>query len=168
MMDGAIVIDLFNLNEVQLMKETMTVEVGGGCYLKDIDNALAADNLGVTLGTYPYTGIGGLITAGGVGHLGRLFGLACDNIVAAEVVLADGEIVIATDSNSYADLLWGIRGGGSGRGGGFGIVTKFTLQVHPLPSSCIAGYVGKLAPTIVSAVEVYSKLDAMMQVLLFS
>jgi FAD/FMN-containing dehydrogenase len=86
-MDDAIVIDLFNLIEVQLMKETMPVVVGGGCYLKDIDNTLAADNLGVTLGTYLPTGIGGLVTtAGGVGHSGRLFGLACDKIIAAEVV----------------------------------------------------------------------------------
>lgn len=160
MLDGAIVIDLVNLSEVKVNETSMTVDAGGGCYLKDVDSALMPFNYGTTVGTYPETGIGGLATAGGFGWLGRKFGLTCDNIIEVEVVLANGEIVVANNENEYADLIWGIRGGG----GNFGIVTKFVLKIHQLPPYCIGGTLVNLAPTIASAIEVYVKFDQMVQV----
>ena len=161
MQNDAFVIDLVHLNKTKLLKDKMVIEAGGGCYLEEVDKALVNDNLGVTVGTYPYTGIGGLVTAAGIGHLGRLYGFSCDNVVELEVVLANGDIVIANDDNEYSDLIWGIRGGG----GNFGIVTKFTLKVHQLPSKCFGGIVVKLAPTISSAASIYQKMDRMLQVL---
>jgi len=160
MLNGAIVIDLVHVSHVKVNQEYMTVEVGGGCYLKDVDAALMPFNYGTTFGTYPETGIGGLATAGGFGWLGRKFGLTCDNILEVEVVLASGAIVVANNNNDYADLIWGIRGGG----GNFGIVTKFVIKIYQLPPYCIGGTVVNLAPTIASALKVYTKFDQMLQV----
>lgn len=125
MMNGSIVLDLVNMHEVVVDPISMTASVGGGAYLKYLTEGLSPHNLGVTVGTYQYVGVGGFTLAGGYGWLSRLYGLAADNLIEAEVVLADGRVVIANDSNEYASLIRGLRGGG----GNFGVVTKFIFRV---------------------------------------
>lgn len=154
-------IDLVHINDVQLDKEKMLVNVGGGAYLKNVDEVLKPHNLGTPVGTYPLTGVGGLVLAGGYGHLSKLYGLSVDNLVEVEVVLADGRIVIANDYNEFADLIWGCRGGG----GNFGIVTKFTLSVHKLPPNVLAGFKVFLVPTLHAAKTVHQNMDKLISTL---
>jgi FAD/FMN-containing dehydrogenase len=128
--------------------------------LKAVDDALSAHGLAVPVGTYPETGVGGLTLAGGYGWLARKHGLTADNLVGAEVVLANGSVVVATETNEHADLLWGLRGGG----GNFGIVTKFTFQAHTLPPVCLGGTIVYMVPTVASAKSVFRQFDNLMQV----
>jgi FAD/FMN-containing dehydrogenase len=141
----------------------LTASIGGGAYLKVLDEALKPYNLGVTIGTYPLTGVGGLTLAGGYGWLARKYGLSVDNLLEAEVVLSDGEVVIVNDSNQYSDLMWGLRGGG----GNFGIVTKFVFRVHILADNAIGGFVTVLTPTKASAIQTFKKFDQLVQNVLF-
>jgi FAD/FMN-containing dehydrogenase len=160
MLDNAIIIDLGSINETSFDKEAKRITVGGGAYLKAVDQTLSAHGLAVPVGTYPETGVGGLTLAGGYGWLSRMHGLSVDNLVGAEVVLADGTIVVATETNEHADLLWGLRGGG----GNFGIVTKFTFQAHELPPVCIGGTIVHMVPTVASAKSVFKQFDNLIQV----
>jgi FAD/FMN-containing dehydrogenase len=160
MITGAFVIDLLFMNQVAVHKESMTVTVGGGTYVKEIDRALAPYNLAVPTGTYPVVGIGGLALGGGYGWLTRRYGLTVDYISQVEIVLADGRIVVATDTNEYKDLLWACRGGG----GNFGIVTSFLLRCVKLPSKCYGGFVFYLTPTIDSAATMLQRYDQLVQV----
>jgi FAD/FMN-containing dehydrogenase len=162
MQTGSFVIDLKDLNFVHVNTVLMTVAVGGGAYLKAVDEALKPHNFGVTVGTYPETGIGGLTLAGGYGWLARKYGLTVDSFIEAEVVLVDGTIVIANDQNEYSDLIWGLRGGG----GNFGVVTKFTLRVHKLPPHAFGGFVTYFAPTINTAKIILNNFDKLAQVIL--
>ena len=107
------------------------------------------------MGTYPQTGVGGLVLAAGHGWLARIYGFSVDNLVEVEVVLATGEVVVANDGNEHASLIKGCRGGG----GNFGIVTKFTLKVFQLPSCCYGGNKVFLTPTLSSAVKVMKNFD---------
>ncbi|RYY87849.1 FAD-binding oxidoreductase, partial [archaeon] len=159
MLNEAIVLDLIEINQTHLDRDNMTIEVGGGAYLKAIDDTLAPHKLAVTVGTYPYTGVGGLTLAGGYGWLARKFGLTVDNLISAEVVLHTGEVVCARDHGDYADLMWGLRGGG----GNFGIVTKFTFKVHPIPPSCIGGSIVYIAPTMASKLKIVQTFDQFWQ-----
>ncbi len=102
-------------------------------------------------------GVGGLVLAGGFGWLARLYGLSVDNLVEAEVVLADGTVVVANDTNEHALLMKGLRGGG----GNFGIVTLFTFTVHKLGPYVYGGMKVYLAPTIKSALQVVRRYDDM-------
>ena len=95
-----------------------------------------AVGLVTTAGTVSHTGIGGLTTAGGFGRVGRRFGLALDNVVGADVVTADGQLVHAS-ADENEDLIWAIRGGG----GNFGIVTNFEMRLHPMQRTVVAGTV---------------------------
>lgn len=161
MITDSFTIDLVNLKHVQLDKENMLIHVGGGAYLKEIDDALKPHGLGTPVGTYPLTGVGGLVLAGGYGFLSRTHGMSVDNLREVEVVLADGRIIVANDSNEYKDLIWGCRGGG----GNFGIVTKFTFAVHKLPPSIFAGMKVYLTPTFASAKQVYKSMDTIVSTL---
>lgn len=125
MMSGSVVLDLVHMHDVEVDPIGMTASVGGGAYLKYLNEGLERHNLCVPMGTYQYVGIGGFTLAGGYGWLSRLYGLAADNLIEAEVVLADGRVILASDSNEFAPLLKGLRGGG----GNFGIVTKFVFRV---------------------------------------
>ena len=125
--DDGMVIDLSGISYVIVDQAKRTVRAGGGTTLGQIDHATHAFGLAVPAGIISTTGIGGLTLGGGVGYLSRKHGLTIDNLLEADVVLADGSLVVA-NAEQHADLFWGIRGGG----GNFGIVTSFGFRAHPV------------------------------------
>lgn len=131
--DDGMVIDLSGIKFVQVDTSDNTVHVGGGNLWGEVDHATHAFGLAIPAGIISSTGVGGLTLGGGVGHLSRKFGLTIDNLLEADMVLADGSFV-TVNNQQCSDLFWAIRGGG----GNFGIVTSFKFQAHPL-KTVIAG-----------------------------
>jgi UDP-N-acetylenolpyruvoylglucosamine reductase len=125
--DGGIVIDLADLQDVAVDADAQTVRAGGGCTWKVFNEGTHAYGLATTGGIIGSTGIGGLTLGGGIGYLTRKYALSCDNLLSAEVVTADGEVLTASES-SNDDLFWALRGGG----GNFGVVTTFEYRLHPV------------------------------------
>lgn len=134
--DGGIVLDLGFLSTVEVDPERRRAVAGPGTLGGELDEATQAHGLATTMGVVSTTGIAGLTLGGGIGWLQRSCGLACDNLVAAEVLTAEGELV-HTSENHNPDLLWGLRGGG----GNFGIVTSFTYRLHPVGPRLLCGLV---------------------------
>jgi FAD/FMN-containing dehydrogenase len=125
--DDALVIDLAQIKYTRVDPAARTVTVGGGCTWGDVDHATHAFGMATPSGILSTTGVGGLTLGGGIGMFTRKCGLTIDNLLSADIVLANGRFVKA-NSDENTDLFWAIRGGG----GNFGVVTSFTFKLHAI------------------------------------
>ena len=133
--DGALLLDLGGMRAVSVNREMRIATVEGGALWRDVDAAAATAGLATTGGMISTTGVGGFTLGGGAGWLMRRCGLACDNLIGAHVVLADGRSV-RVDAGEHPDLYWGLRGGA----GGLGVVTSLEFRLYPL-AQVLAGLV---------------------------
>lgn len=131
--DGGMVLDLSRLRQVTVDPAARRARFAGGCLLGSIDTATQEAGLVFPSGVVSHTGAGGLVLGGGTGWLTRRFGLSCDNVEAFTLVPADGSVIHADEMNN-PDLFWALRGGG----GNFGVVTEFSVKLHPLRSLVLA------------------------------
>ena len=143
--DDGLVIDLSRIKYTRVDPAARTVRVGGGCSWCEVDHATHAFGLATPTGVVSTTGVGGLALGGGLGHLTRKYGLTIDNMLEADMVLADGSFVTASKKENK-DLYWAIRGGG----GNFGVVTSFLFKSHPIDTD----YAGPMLWEIEDATEV--------------
>jgi FAD/FMN-containing dehydrogenase len=134
--EGGLVVDLSPMKTITVDAAGRRAMVAPGVIWRELDAATQEHGLAVPGGEVSDTGVAGLTLGGGVGWLSRRFGLTCDNLVAVELVTADGSVISASD-RSDPELLWGLRGGG----GNFGVVTRFELRLQPVPVPMFAGFV---------------------------
>jgi len=136
--DDGLVIDLSLMQDVTVDERSLTVKVQGGCLLGAVDKATQEYGLAVSSGIISHTGVGGLTLGGGFGWISRKHGLSIDNLLSAEIITADGNIIRASAAE-YPDLFWAIRGGG----GNFGIVTEFEFKGAKIGNEVYSGPVVK-------------------------
>ncbi|WP_435105473.1 FAD-binding oxidoreductase [Arhodomonas sp. AD133] len=134
--DDGLVIDLSAMKSVQVDPDARRASVEPGCTLADVDAATQAHGLATPLGINSTTGVAGLTLGGGFGWLSRKYGMTVDNLIAADVVTADGKQVHASEAEN-PDLFWGLRGGG----GNFGVVTRFEFQLHAVGPEVLSGLI---------------------------
>ena len=127
--DGALVIDVRDLNRIDIDVTEQTAWAGAGMTAGEVTRAVEQHGLIVGFGDSASVGIAGLTLGGGIGYLARKHGLTIDSLLAVEIVTAAGDILVA-DEHHHADLFWALRGGG----GNFGVVTRFKYRLHPLPT----------------------------------
>jgi FAD/FMN-containing dehydrogenase len=132
--DGALVIDVRGISDIAVDPDDRVARVGAGVTWSDLDRATQPHGLATTGGRVSSTGVAGLTLGGGSGWLERKHGLACDNLLAVELVTADGELVRASETE-HPELFWALRGGG----GNFGVATAFEFRLHPIESEVLAG-----------------------------
>ena len=132
--DGGLMIDLQPMQGVRIDPEIKRAYLESGSLLGQLDHECAAFGLATTAGTVSHTGAAGLTLGGGLGRLGRRFGLACDNAVSFDIVTADGRFLRANDKEN-SDLYWGLRGGG----GNFGVVTSIEYRLHDMDPVVLGG-----------------------------
>jgi UDP-N-acetylenolpyruvoylglucosamine reductase len=125
--DDGVVIDLSRMRGVRVDPENQLARAEGGATWGDFNAATHAFGLATTGGVVSTTGVGGLTLGGGIGYLARRYGLSCDNLVSADIVTADGRLLVASEHQNE-DLFWAIRGGS----GNFGVVTSFEFRLHPV------------------------------------
>jgi FAD/FMN-containing dehydrogenase len=147
--DDGLVIDLSMMKGIRVDPASRTVRVDAGCTSGDVDHATHAFGLAIPFGIVSTTGVAGLTLGGGTGYLTRKHGLTIDNLLEADVVLADGSFVTAS-RNEHPDLFWALRGGG----GNFGVVTSFLFQAHPV-SIVYAGPIFWLATDAVPVMRAF-------------
>jgi FAD binding domain/Berberine and berberine like len=133
--DGGFVLDLSGFRTMTIAADKSHARLGGGMLSGAVEIETAKVGAATVLGECPSVGVGGFLLGGGVGPLMGRYGLGCDNVLAAEMILADGRLVRAS-ANENPDLYWAIRGGG----GNFGVVTEFEVALHPV-SKVLAGII---------------------------
>jgi len=132
--DGGMQIDLSGFRNVRVDPAARKAYVSGGSLLGEIDHECMAHGLVTTAGTVSHTGVGGLTLGGGFGRVARRYGLSLDNLLAVDIVTADGKLRHAS-ADENPDLFWGVRGGG----GNFGIVSSFEFNLHPMQREVVGG-----------------------------
>ena len=152
--DGALMLDLSGMKAVRVDPEARTVRAQPGLTLGEFDRATQPFGLATTLGVVSVTGIAGLTLGGGLGWLNGRYGLACDNLISADVATADGQLVRASAQDN-ADLFWAIRGGS----GNFGVITSFEYQLHSVDLVLAGGlaYPLSVAPRVLRFYEDFVK-----------
>ena len=153
--DDGIVIDLSAMHAVSVDPVERTARVQGGALWSDVDHETQAHGLATTGGIVGHTGVGGLSLGGGIGWLMRKHGLTVDNLVEADVVTAEGDIIRAS-ANDHPDLFWALRGGG----GNFGVVTSFRFALHPVGPTVMAGPVFWAAEDTTNVLRFYREFAA--------
>lgn len=134
--DDGLMLDLSAMHNVEVDVKGRTATTGGGALLGHVDSATLKHDMITTTGVVSHTGAGGFTLGGGLGRVDRMYGLAVDNLLAAEIVTATGDILTVSE-NENVDLFWAIRGGG----GNFGVVTKFIYRVHPFNPTIYGGHI---------------------------
>jgi FAD binding domain/Berberine and berberine like len=149
--NGGLVIDLSTMRNVRVDPAAKTAHAEAGSWIFDLDRSTQHYGLATPMGTASNTGIAGLTLGGGYGRLSRKFGLACDNLISADIITAEGKHLHASATDN-SDLFWALRGGG----GNFGVVTSFEYQLHPVARKMIAGEFTYAPDRLRSVLEYFS------------